>query len=107
MDCWPLPRSRPGRRPTRTVTRPARPRGQPAGMRRTITHWRCCMVEALLISTLVLWMVVLILTAVIFALVRQVGVLHERVAPAGALASHEGPRIGEAAPRIAALDWAG
>jgi methylamine dehydrogenase accessory protein MauD len=65
------------------------------------------MVEALLISTLVLWMVVLILTAVIFALVRQVGVLHERVAPAGALASREGPRIGEAAPRIAALDWAG
>ena len=52
--------------------------------------------EALLISTLVLWVVVLILSAVVVALVRQVGVLHERVAPAGALAGREGPRVGEA-----------
>jgi methylamine dehydrogenase accessory protein MauD len=65
------------------------------------------MVEALLISTLVLWVVVLILAAVTVALVRQVGVLHERVAPAGALAGGEGPRVGEAAPRVAALDWSG
>ena len=63
--------------------------------------------EALLISTLVLWVVVLILSAVVVALVRQVGVLHERVAPAGALAGREGPRVGEAAPRVAALDWNG
>ena len=65
------------------------------------------MVDALLISNVVLWLLVLILAAVCFALVRQVGVLHERVAPAGALVGGEGPRVGEAAPRLALVDWSG
>jgi methylamine dehydrogenase accessory protein MauD len=63
--------------------------------------------EALLISNLVLWAVVLGLAAVVVALVRQIGVLHERVAPAGALLGSEGPRLGEAAPRFALSDWSG
>lgn len=65
------------------------------------------MVEALLISNLVLWVVVVVLAIAVLALVRQVGVLHERVAPAGALVGREGPRVGEPAPQLSAFDWAG
>jgi methylamine dehydrogenase accessory protein MauD len=42
--------------------------------------------------------VVLVLVAVIFALVRQIGVLFERVAPAGALMAGKGLKTGEQAP---------
>lgn len=65
------------------------------------------MLEALLISNIVLWVLVLALAAVVVALVRQIGVLHERVAPAGALVGRAGPRIGEAAPRFELPDWSG
>lgn len=65
------------------------------------------MLEALLISNLVLWAVVVVLAIAVLALVRQIGVLHERVAPAGALVGREGPRVGEPVPPLAALDWAG
>ena len=65
------------------------------------------MLNALLISNVILWLLVVILSAVVFALVRQVGVLHERVAPAGALVGREGPRVGEAAPQLALTDWGG
>jgi len=51
--------------------------------------------EALLVSNLLLWLAVLALGAVVVALVRQVGVLHERVAPAGALMLGGGPKVGE------------
>ena len=44
------------------------------------------MIEALLVSNALLWLLVVALAAVVAALARQVGVLHERVAPAGALA---------------------
>jgi methylamine dehydrogenase accessory protein MauD len=65
------------------------------------------MVEALLISNLILWITVLVLAAVVVALVRQVGVLHERVSPAGALVGRGGPTVGEAAPQLAVVDWSG
>jgi methylamine dehydrogenase accessory protein MauD len=39
--------------------------------------------------------------------VRQIGVLHERVAPAGALMGSQGPRVGEAAPVMKINDWSG
>lgn len=65
------------------------------------------MVEALLISNLILWITVLVLTAVVVALVRQVGVLHERVSPAGALVGRGGPNVGTAAPQLAVSDWSG
>ncbi len=38
------------------------------------------------------------LAGVVAALARQIGVLYERVAPAGALMAGRGPRVGEAAP---------
>jgi methylamine dehydrogenase accessory protein MauD len=51
--------------------------------------------DALLISNAVLWCVVIVLALVVLALARQVGVLHERVAPAGALMPTSGPKVGE------------
>ncbi len=49
-------------------------------------------------SVVVLWIVVMILSAVVFALTRQVGVLLERVAPAGALNTGKSLQPGEDAP---------
>lgn len=54
--------------------------------------------HALVISNLLLWIVVVVLCLVVFALLRQIGVLNERVFPAGALMSQAGPRVGEPAP---------
>lgn len=65
------------------------------------------MSEALLVSNVLLWIAVLVLGAVVVALVRQVGVLHERLRPAGALALSSGPRVGDAAPVLEATDLAG
>ena len=65
------------------------------------------MVEALIVSNLLLWALVLVLAAVVFALVRQIGVLHERVAPAGALVGRSGPAVGTTAPRFDLTDWTG
>jgi methylamine dehydrogenase accessory protein MauD len=65
------------------------------------------MLEALLISNLLLWVLVVVLAAVVVALVRQVGVLNERIAPVGALVGREEPRVGEVAPRFELPDWAG
>ncbi len=56
------------------------------------------MVEALVISQVVLWIVVIVLAATVMALARQIGVLHERVAPMGALTIDQGPRVGDVAP---------
>ncbi len=53
------------------------------------------MVEALVVSNIVLWIVVVVLALLVFALTRQVGILHERVAPAGALQPTNGPKVGE------------
>lgn len=65
------------------------------------------MTEALVVSNVLLWILVVALAAVVLALVRQIGILHERVAPAGALLGHEGPRPGEAAPSLEVEDLAG
>lgn len=62
--------------------------------------------SALAVSNVVLWVLVLALSAVVLALTRQLGVLHERIAPAGALMLNRGLTVGEAAPvlEVAALD---
>jgi methylamine dehydrogenase accessory protein MauD len=54
----------------------------------------------LLVSNILLWIVVLALSLVIVALARQIGVLHERVAPVGALATGRGPEVGDAVPHL-------
>ena len=52
------------------------------------------------ITLVLLWVVVICLSVAVLALARQVGVLHERVAPAGALISGSGPGVGEPSPRL-------
>jgi len=56
--------------------------------------------SAELVSQSVLWVVVILQGVAILALARQIGVLHERIAPAGALMSGAGPGVGEQSPRI-------
>ena len=63
--------------------------------------------EALLVSNVVLWVLVLGLAGVVVALARQIGVLHERVAPVGALMTVRGPAVGELAPVVTAHDLRG
>lgn len=64
------------------------------------------MTEALLVSNVILWLLVIGLALLVVALARQVGVLHERVAPAGALLPTNGPKVGEltTAMDLSALD---
>jgi methylamine dehydrogenase accessory protein MauD len=61
----------------------------------------------LLVSQVMLWAAVVALAAAVLALARQVGVLHERIAPVGALALGRGPQTGEAAPRLTVRTLAG
>ena len=63
--------------------------------------------EALIISNVILWIVVVVLTTLLFAITRQVGILHERVAPAGALQPTSGPKIGEITEEIKATSLQG
>jgi methylamine dehydrogenase accessory protein MauD len=62
---------------------------------------------ALIVSNLVLWAVVLALVIALLAAIRQLGVLHERIAPAGALMLAKGVKVGEPAPQVAVQDLAG
>jgi methylamine dehydrogenase accessory protein MauD len=61
------------------------------------------MSQALLVSNVVLWIVVVALSGVVVALARQIGVLSERIAPVGALTLGRGPAVGEQAPLVAAV----
>jgi methylamine dehydrogenase accessory protein MauD len=65
------------------------------------------MTEMLVASVVVLWVVVIALVIAVLALARQIGVLHTRVAPAGALMPGSGPKVGELAPRLALEDLDG
>jgi methylamine dehydrogenase accessory protein MauD len=60
--------------------------------------------EAVLVSNVILWVVVIALALVVLALTRQVGILHERVAPAGALMPTSGPKVGESTETMALSD---
>ncbi len=53
-----------------------------------------------IITLTLLWVVVICLSVAVLALARQVGVLHERVSPAGALISAAGPGVGEQSPLL-------
>jgi methylamine dehydrogenase accessory protein MauD len=55
---------------------------------------------ALIVSNIVLWVVVVALLAVVLALTRQLGVLHERITPVGALMLNKGLTVGEQAPEM-------
>jgi len=61
------------------------------------------MVTVLVVSQILSWIVILGLGLALVALARQVGVLHVRLAPAGALQTGKGPVVGEAAPVLDAV----
>lgn len=56
--------------------------------------------DMMTLAVIVLWFVVVGLSIVVFALARQVGVLYERVAPAGALMLNQQLKVGDQAPRL-------
>lgn len=62
--------------------------------------------ELLVVSNIVLWVGLLAMVVVNLALARQIGVLYERIAPAGALMMNQKLTVGAAAPEmtLAALD---
>jgi methylamine dehydrogenase accessory protein MauD len=62
-----------------------------------------------LASETMLWIAVITLALVCVALARQVGVLHQRIAPAGALSLRAPIKVGQAAPEmtLTALDGTG
>ncbi|MBB3860331.1 methylamine dehydrogenase accessory protein MauD [Novosphingobium hassiacum] len=60
------------------------------------------MMTALIVSQVISWVVILGLVLTLLALARQVGVLHMRVAPAGALTTNAGPAVGGKAPVVPA-----
>ena len=51
----------------------------------------------MLTSQILLWTAVVVQALLIAALARQVGILHERIAPAGALTLHQKVEVGEVA----------
>jgi methylamine dehydrogenase accessory protein MauD len=66
-------------------------------------------VSFVIASQIALWAAILVLAVVCIALARQVGVLHQRIAPTGALVLKQPLKLGEAAPEmtLAALDGSG
>jgi methylamine dehydrogenase accessory protein MauD len=65
------------------------------------------MLTVLIVSQILSWIVILGLGLALLALARQVGVLHVRVAPAGALLTGKGPVVGEPAPVLDAVTLEG
>lgn len=55
----------------------------------------------LAIAVVVLWILVIGLAITVYALTRQIGVLYERVAPAGALMMNQALSVDDAAPGLA------
>ncbi len=64
------------------------------------------MTGILLTSQILLWIAVIVLGVLGIALARQVGVLHERIAPAGALSLHQTINVGDpiTAMQFSAMD---
>ncbi|MGI9597386.1 MAG: thioredoxin domain-containing protein [Acidimicrobiales bacterium] len=58
-----------------------------------------------MVSYVLLWLTVLALGFSVIALLRQIGVLHTRVAPMGVHFAGEGPELDQAAPAIRAVDY--
>jgi len=56
--------------------------------------------ELLVVAVVVLWVLVIGLAVTVYALTRQIGVLYERVAPAGALMLNQALKVNDAAPAL-------
>lgn len=60
--------------------------------------------DALIVSNILLWCLLIALAFAVMGLVRQIGVLHGRLAPAGALMVDKGVAVNEPAPQVTAAD---
>ncbi len=56
-------------------------------------------------SYVLLWLTVVVLALAVVALLRQIGVLHARLAPLGAHFAGEGPPLDQPAPPVPGVDW--
>lgn len=63
--------------------------------------------DLLIVSNIVLWIGFLIMVVINLALARQIGVLYERVAPAGALMMNQQLQVGSPAPELTLSTLAG
>ena len=63
--------------------------------------------EGLIVSNVLLWVLLVAVAFAVMGLVRQIGVLHGRLAPAGALMMDKGVAVNEAAPQVTASDRKG
>ncbi|MDN3712956.1 methylamine dehydrogenase accessory protein MauD [Paracoccus cavernae] len=61
----------------------------------------------LVASNILLWLAFLGVTVVLLGLMRQVGLLHERSSPMGAMITDHGPDIGDKAPEFELPDYFG
>ncbi|QRZ16243.1 methylamine dehydrogenase accessory protein MauD (plasmid) [Paracoccus methylovorus] len=61
----------------------------------------------LIASNILLWIAFLGVTVVMLGLVRQIGLLHERSSPMGAMITDHGPDIGDPAPEFELPDYFG
>ncbi len=62
---------------------------------------------ALIVANAFAWVAIALLSLSVLALARQVGVLHERMAPIGALTMDKGPQVGAPAPAFNLADIGG
>ncbi|OOV93065.1 methylamine dehydrogenase accessory protein MauD [Pseudomonas sp. MF4836] len=60
--------------------------------------------QALIVSNVLLWCLLIALAFAVMGLVRQIGILHGRIAPAGALMLDKGVAVNEPAPKVTAAD---
>ena len=56
------------------------------------------MIEALTVAVILSWIVIVALCVAVYALARQIGLLHDRIQPVGALSLGRAIQIGEPAP---------
>ncbi|BBH46602.1 methylamine dehydrogenase accessory protein MauD [Pseudomonas sp. KU43P] len=60
--------------------------------------------QLLIASNILLWLLLIAVAFIVMALVRQIGVLHGRIAPAGALMVDKGVTVNDPAPQVTAAD---
>ncbi|EOG3622460.1 methylamine dehydrogenase accessory protein MauD [Pseudomonas putida] len=60
--------------------------------------------QLLIASNILLWLLLIAVAFTVMALVRQIGVLHGRIAPAGALMVDKGVTVNDPAPQVTAAD---
>lgn len=65
------------------------------------------MSEALVLSSIGLWLTMGLLTATVLALARQIGLIHRRFPPAGARMGNPGPKVGQRVPQLETSDLYG